>query len=52
MLNIRTWIRADPNLSKQIRFQIRAENIRTVFIPRHEEVSICRFLASKCARAL
>ena len=33
MLNIQTRIRTDLNPSKRIRFQIRSENIRTVFIP-------------------
>ena len=33
MLDIRTRIRTDLNLSKRIRFQIRSENIHTVFIP-------------------
>ena len=32
MLDIRTRIRTDLNPSKQIRFRIRSENIRTVFI--------------------
>ena len=34
MLNIRTRIRTDLNLSKRIRSRIRSENIRTVFIPK------------------
>ena len=34
MLDIRTRIRTDLNPSKWIRFRIRSENIRTVFIPR------------------
>jgi len=33
MLNIRTRIQTDLNLSKRIRSRIRSENIRTVFIP-------------------
>jgi len=33
MLNIRTRIRTDLNISKRIRSRIRSENIRTVFIP-------------------
>ena len=33
MLDIRTRIRTDLNPSKWIRFRIRSENIRTVFIP-------------------
>ena len=37
MLNIRTRIRTDLNLSKRIRSRIRSENIRTVFIPIQKE---------------
>ena len=37
MLNIRTRIRTHQNLSKRIRFRIRSENIRTVFIPRRPQ---------------
>ena len=35
MLNIRTRIRTDLNLSKRIQSRIQSENIHTVFIPTH-----------------
>jgi len=47
MLDIRTQIRTDLNPSKRIRFQIRSENIRTVF-----RAPVCLRLRREVVRAV
>jgi vacuolar-type H+-ATPase subunit D/Vma8 len=44
MLDIRTRIRTDLNPSKRIRFQIRSENIHTVFIPTLHAVAVRSYI--------